>query len=141
MNEEETTDFAGVRSFYRRVGYGGGAHPDDRLLVVREKQSMVAAVRLCVEEGTLVLRGMYVAEALRGRGIGSRLLASVSSAIGSSECWCIPYTHLLGFYSKVGFASCEAEASPPFLAERWREYTRGGQSVAIMRRPARFVGQ
>ena len=131
----ETDDLAGVQSFYAGVGYGGGVHPGDRLLVSRVEQSIVAAARLCTEGGTLVLRGMYVAEGQRGQGIGSRLLESILVAIGSSECWCIPYTHLTGFYSRIGFQVCEGETIPPFLAERWERYTGNGQKVVIMKRP------
>lgn len=135
-----TSDLAGVESFYREVGYGGGAHPGDRLLVAQQGQTIVAAVRLCPENDALVLRGMYVAEDRRGQGIGSKLLEATSTAIGSSECWCIPYAHLVGFYSRAGFAACEAEASPQFLAERWKKYTGDGMSVVIMRRPVRLIG-
>ena len=131
----ETADPAAVQSFYASVGYGGGVHPDDRLLVSRVEQSIVAAVRLCTEGDILVLRGMYVAEGRRGQGIGSRLLESISDAIGSSECWCIPYAHLTGFYSRIGFQVCEKETIPPFLAERWERYSGSGQKVVVMKRP------
>ena len=130
----ETTDLAAVQSFYTSVGYGGGVQPSDRLLVSWVEQSIVAAARLCTEGGTLVLRGMYVAELRRGRGIGSRLLKSISDAIGSSECWCIPYAHLTGFYSRIGFQVCEGETIPPFLAERRERYTESGRKVVIMKR-------
>ena len=99
----ETADLARVQSFYLSVGYGGGIHPSDRLLVSSADKLIVAVVRLCTECGTLVLRGMYVAEDRRGLGIGSRLLESTSAIIGSSECWCIPYAHLTNFYSRIGF--------------------------------------
>ena len=130
----KTADLAGVQSFYASVGYGGGVHPSDRFLVSRVEQSIVAAARLCTEDGTLVLRGMYVAEGRRGQGMGSRLLVSISDSIGSAECWCIPYTHLKGFYSRIGFQVCEGETIPPFLAERWERYTGSGQKVVIMKR-------
>ena len=130
---EETTDQAGVLSFYNRVGYGGGLYPDDRLLVARENRSIVAAVRLCDEEGFLVLRGMYVAEERRGQGLGSRLLESASSAIGSSECWCVPYTSLRDFYSRIGFQ--KSESIPAFLMARCEQYTESGQLVTVMQRP------
>ena len=132
---EETTDQAGVRSFYDSVGYGGGVYPDDRLLVVRKNRSIIAAVRLCDEEGFLVLRGMYVAEERRGQGLGSRLLESASSAIGSSECWCVPYTSLTDFYSRIGFK--KSESIPAFLMARCERYTESGQLVTVMQRPER----
>ncbi len=131
----ETADLARVQSFYLSIGYGGGIHPSDRLLVSSADKSIVAAVRLCTECGTLVLRGMYVAEERRGLGIGSRLLESTSAVIGSSECWCIPYAHLTNFYSRIGFRVCEGKASPQFLAERWERYTARGKMVVVMKRP------
>lgn len=130
----ETADLARVQSFYLSVGYGGGIHPSDRLLVSSTNKLIVAAVRLCTECGTLVLRGMYVAEERRGLGIGSRLLESASGLIGKSECWCLPYAHLTSFYSRIGFHVCEGKTIPPFLAARWERYTTGGKKVVVMKR-------
>ena len=130
----ETDDLPGVQSFYARVGYAGGAQPSDRLLVASVDQSIVAAVRLCPEGGTLVLRGMYVANDHQGCGIGSRLLESISTMIGASECWCIPFTHLKGFYSRIGFDVCEGPEIPLFISERWERYKANGQKVVIMKR-------
>lgn len=130
----ETADRARVQSFYLTVGYGVEITPNDRVLVARTGQSIVAAVRLCAEGGTLVLRGMYVAEERRGLGIGTRLLESSSGVIGSSECWCVPYTHLTDFYSRIGFRVCEGEGIPPFLAERWDRYSASGRKVVVMKR-------
>ena len=134
----ETTDVPGVQAFYTTVGYGCGALPGDRLLVARADQSIIAAVRLCTENGTLVLRGMYVAEERQGQGIGSRLLEAMAKVIGAAECWCLPYSHLTGFYSRIGFCLYEGEEAPPFLTERWRRYVDSGQKVVIMKRPTRY---
>lgn len=132
----ETLDLTAADSFYEGVGYRGGSHPGDRLLVARDNQGIVAAVRLCIEEGALVLRGMYVAEGLRGQGLGSILLESASAAIGSDECWCVPYAHLKAFYSRIGFQE-EVEATPVFLLERRARYLSNGHEVTVMRRLTR----
>ena len=133
----ETADLVGVASFYASVGYGGGALPGDRILVARAEGDIIGAVRLCDEEGTLVLRGMYVAEERRGQGLGSLLLESMTVAIGPAECWCIPYIHLVSFYSKIGFHEPESESIPEFLAARRARYEASGQEVVVMWRPAR----
>lgn len=117
------------------MGYGCDVHPDDRLLVAKLDQSIIAAARLCTEDGTLVLRGMYVDEDHQGQGIGFTLLGSLSAMIGSSECWCIPFTHLTSFYSRIGFEVCEGEEIPQFLSERWERYRANGQKVVIMKKP------
>ncbi len=131
---EETDDHAAVRLFYDTVSYGGGTHPGDRLLVARGGDEVVAAARLCKEEESLVLRGMYVAQECRRQGLGSKLLEVASATIGSSECWCLPHTHLMGFYSQIGFK--ESEAIPEFLAKRHSRYTKSGRVVTAMRRPS-----
>ena len=129
----DTADLAAIQSFYSSVGYSAGLNADDRILVASQARSIVAAVRLCDEEGFLVLRGMYVAEERRGQGLGSRLLESASSAIGSSECWCVPYTSLRDFYSRIGFQ--KSESIPAFLMARCERYTESGQLVTVMQRP------
>ena len=129
-----------VRDFYATVGYGGGAQPDDHVLVARGPLGLVAAVRLCEEEGCLVLRGMSVAAAWRGRGVGSALLGAVDAGIGERECWCVPYEHLGPFYSRIGFVAVEEGESPDFLVARAEGYRRRGQAVMLTRRPERRVG-
>jgi N-acetylglutamate synthase-like GNAT family acetyltransferase len=125
-------DLAAVQSFYSSVDYGCGLRSGDRVLVAKQARSIVAAVRLSSEADTLVLRGMYVAEPLRGAGIGSKLLERTSSEIGSSACWCIPYVYLERFYSRIGFHVCENEEVPEFLAVRKKRYVSAGREVTIM---------
>lgn len=128
-------DLAAVRSFYGSVGYGGGLSGNDHVLLASRARSIVAAARLSREHGELVLRGMYVAEPLRGAGIGSRLLERISAEIGSSACWCIPYTRLEVFYARIGFRDCGSGAIPGFLSVRRIRYTSAGHEVMIMGRP------
>ncbi|MEN8007070.1 MAG: GNAT family N-acetyltransferase [Candidatus Krumholzibacteriota bacterium] len=131
-----TSDLAAVTSFYETVGYSGGVHPGDRLLVGLLDGRIVAAVRLCEEEGLLVLRGMYVAPDFRSRRLGTELLRFASLEIGPQECWCVPYEHLTGFYAEIGFRVCAGESVPEFLVERQARYAGNGHVVTIMRRRA-----
>lgn len=132
----KTTDLVSVNSFYEEVGYREGCRQSDHILVAKDEQKIVGAVRLCEEGGTLVLRGMYVAEERCGKGLGSRLLEAASAAIGEVECWCVPYVHLVDFYSRIGFCELEGETVPTFLAERLARYCSNKQAVTIMRRSA-----
>lgn len=129
-------DLAAVRVFYSSVGYGGGIGAEDQVLIARQGGSIVAAVKLSPEGDTLVLRGMYVAEPLRGRGIGSDLLERIAAKIGSSSCWCVPYVHLERFYARIGFRADEHGEAPGFLIVRRERYRSAGHDVTIMRRPA-----
>jgi len=127
-------DLAAVQSFYLRVGYSGGANPNDRIIIATQAGSIVAAAKLSSEVTTLVLRGMYVAESLRGTGVGTLLLGRISAEIGMLACWCIPYTHLEGFYSRIGFRICDNGEIPGFLVTRKKQYISAGHDVSIMKR-------
>jgi N-acetylglutamate synthase-like GNAT family acetyltransferase len=127
-------DLAAVAAFYRTVGYGLEIDPDDRILTTKIENKIVAAVRLCNEENLLVLRGMYVSANQRRRGIGTKLLDSISAAIGSGECWCVPYTHLRDFYARSGFSECDPRFAPDFLRVRSAAYRKAGHKVIIMKR-------
>jgi N-acetylglutamate synthase-like GNAT family acetyltransferase len=133
------SDLSAVKSFYSSVGYGGGVGDQDQVLICRQGRVVVAAVKLSPEGGTLVLRGMYVSAALRGQGIGARLLERISEKIGSSRCWCIPYTHLERFYSGIGFSTVESGEAPNFLKARLAGYVAAGHAVLIMSRPESWV--
>ena len=132
----KTDDLSGVAAFYEKVGYSCGVCSGDRIIVARNEQTIVAAIRLCEEEGVLVARGMYVAEKFRRKGLGALLLERASSEIAQAECWCVPYVHLTDFYSRAGFVMCDSVAAPDFLLARLKRYTASGQNVALMRRPA-----
>jgi len=134
-------DLAAVRLFYSSVGYTGGVESNDRILVLRQAGSLVAAVRVSPEHDTIVLRGMYVSEHLRGQGIGSKLLERVGGEIGNSACWCVPFTHLERFYSRIGFRAVVSGETPGFLSARKRRYIAAGREVMVMLRPAGWVSE
>ncbi len=133
-------DRGSVAAFYASVGYGCPLAHNDRVAVAEDKGQLLAAVRLCREEGALVLRGMSVARDRQGQGLGTRLLEFAGRHLGAEPCWCLPHDHLVDFYSRAGFQVCDPLKAPPFLADRLEAYTRKGLAVVIMRRPAGGAG-
>lgn len=110
---------AEVEAFYRaQLRRDVPLEVDQEVLVARDGDAMVAALRLCPEAGTLLLRTVVVAEGRRGRGIGRSLLLEASRAIGRRECWCFPWTSLEGFYGAIGFARVPDAAVPAALRHR-----------------------
>lgn len=123
-----------VRAFYAAAGYGGGAAPRDLTLAAHMDARLAGVVRLCPEEGTIVLRGMQVAQECRRHGIGQALLAHCAPHLDRGMAYCLPYDHLTGFYGRAGFAVIGPETLPPFLAQRLATYLSQGQRVLAMRR-------
>jgi GNAT superfamily N-acetyltransferase len=135
-------EYERVRAAYLAWGYDGGVSPTDVVYVAERDTELVGVVRRTREHDVIMLRGMLVAPAWRGRRIGSRLLRAFIADLPSEECYCLPYTRLVTFYGAVGFGVMREEVAPPFLRERLADYRRRGLKVVLMHRPrnARMYG-
>ena len=124
-----------VRQTYEAWGYGGGVQPEDVVYLAEAEGELAGIVRRTREHEVTMLRGMQVAAAWRGRGVGRRLLRALVADLAGEECFCVPYTHLTGFYGSEGFVEIGDEYAPPFLRPRIAGYRTRGLSVLVMRRP------
>ena len=129
-------DLAQVAELYLEWGYRSAAEPTDTLIVAEHDRRIVGVVRLTVEFGHRMLRGMRVQPAYQRTGLGTQMLQLAAKHIGICECFGIPYAHLLPFYAKIGFVEVAPADAPPFLVERAESYRAEGLSVTIIRRPA-----
>ena len=124
-----------VLSLYAALDYRRTIHPSDTVWIAECERDPVGIVRVAAEQGTLVLRGMRIAEKARRQRLGTRMLQAIAEWLDGHECYCVPYPHLVGFYGQIGFAVLEPSAVPPFLTERLADYTRNGEEVILMRKP------
>jgi len=121
---------------YTRNDYGGGIAEGDRPFVaVAPDGGIVGVVRLAHERGHTVLRGMFLDEAHRGRGLGTRMLQALVVPIGREPCWLVCGPHLRAFYGRIGFEPVPEAEAPPHLAERARTYVSRHGPIGVMRRP------
>lgn len=130
-------DTATIAAAYSRMGYAGGISPDDTAWLAEMAGEWIGVVRVAPEHGVLVLRGMRIVERWQRRGIGTRMLAEVGSWLGSRPCYCIPHSHLAGFYGQIGFVEIAPAAAPAFLSSRYAGYKHRALDVLIMLRGAR----
>jgi predicted N-acetyltransferase YhbS len=125
---------ARVADFYKLVGYGGAVSEADITLAADANGCMAGAVRLCDEDGVIVLRGMQVDPAFQRQGIGRSLLMHCMSYLEGRTAYCLPYAHLAAFYGAGGFEPVPPDTLPGFLAARLAGYLAAGQQVLAMRR-------
>jgi N-acetylglutamate synthase-like GNAT family acetyltransferase len=119
-------DISRALDFYAERRYGGGIRPEDAVLLAEREGELVGIVRLVTEEGVVVLRGMQVHARFQRQGIGERLLVTAAQELDGRECFCIPYAHLVGFYSGAGFHVIEPAKAPTFLRLRLERYQNRG---------------
>lgn len=132
--EASRQDRQDVAELYKEAGYGAAVQPGDTVIVAKAAGRVVGAVRLCAEEQVTVLRGMQVKEAFQRQGIGFMLLRACQPYLEQEVAFCLPYTHLVSFYSAADFQVVSGEKLPAFLAQRLASYLAGGQQVLAMRR-------
>ena len=77
---------------------------------------------------------MQVHPGFQRMGLGTRILERLEREIGAAPCYCLPYSHLLGFYAQAGFRLVEAPL-PGVLATRLAENRKRGLDVIAMYRP------
>lgn len=130
-----------LTSFYLENGYDSPIEDEEILLVVEAEDRILAALRLCRENGESVLRGMIVRELHRGLGLGTLLLEYAESVLAGENCYCVPYRELERFYSRIGFRRIDPAGAPEFLRERQRVYREElGLDVILMYRQGKGGG-
>jgi N-acetylglutamate synthase-like GNAT family acetyltransferase len=115
-------EFRQIKSFYQKSGYTQPISASDLFIIAKEEDKLRAALRLCREEGCLILRGIRVAPQFRRMGIGSALLGYARDVIGIETCYCIVHIYLQDFYAQIGFEQITSEAAPAFLVSRLAFY-------------------
>lgn len=126
-----------VRRCYDRNGYRGPIEDAHVVLVAVVAGDVVAAVRLVAEHGHLTLRGFFMNENLRRKGLGTRMLEALVPHMGERECWLVCFADLPPFYARAGFEPVADEDAPAYLGERASAYRREYGPQVILHRPGR----
>src|SRR6516225_6404025 len=117
--------------FYQRFSYTGQVSNDAVIFVAELDGEIVGLLRLELEFGVTVLRGMRILQEYQRQGIGTKLLRVVADHLGTEPCFCVPYSHLTGFYGQIGFAELPVNRAPGHLLERVTEYRARGLDVLL----------
>ncbi len=125
-----------IDEFYKKNGSKGTARKDDLFFVAYSENKIVGCVRFCVEEGTSMLRTMYVDSSYRKQGVGRILLEAFAKYLEKSDVrnvFCLPYTHLENFYGFINFMVVPTKEVPQFLIDRSTTYAKNGTNTLYMR--------
>lgn len=124
IRQTNNDELEAVKEFYLSQGYKGGESMDgsEFTIVAEDGDRIIGAVRLVIEEGVLVLRGMFIDKPYQRKGIGKQMLDLMDIEIGDRECYSICKEYLEKFLNEIGFSLTKPEKAPKHLAERFKEY-------------------
>jgi N-acetylglutamate synthase-like GNAT family acetyltransferase len=121
-----------VKRFFRDHGFRAQAPRDEHIVIALHHSKLVAALRLSPVDEYWLLRSMCVAEADRGKGIGSALLAHCRPWLLQHKVFCFAYPHLQAFYQRGGFRPLQATTAPLPIAAKFEQYTERGKALLLM---------
>ncbi len=126
-----------VDPFYEQEGKSHRAQSTDLFFIAFIENKIVGVCRLCIEDGTPLLRSMIIHAPLRSQKIGAKILESFAEYLDQNNLgptYCIPYTHLDKFYGLIDFKVIKEEDSPKFLQERIQKYRKNTSDAFMMMR-------
>jgi len=121
-----------LKRFYKQSNYSPKVDRSDEMLVGTIDNEIVAGVRLQPKPDGIFLRAMVVAPALRGQGIGHRLLDFCVAHLASRYCYCYALTHLRAFYERQGFVASDVELAKPSISEAYHRLKAAGRDVVFL---------
>ncbi|MEM7247215.1 MAG: GNAT family N-acetyltransferase [Acidobacteriota bacterium] len=99
---------------------------------------------LRIGPGRVELGGMFVDPRHRGRGLARSIVTFLLESVVDPTIYCIPFSHLVGFYESFGFRPLEKdEAVPELVAKKVSECEQAfpeGVALLVLERPGTSTG-
>jgi len=105
-----------INQFYTACGYRGAATEQDQVVAALKGKHLVGCMRLSKEKN----RGAMLNKALE--------------LVNGETCYCVPYVHLVNFFTRYGFKEIDPHSAPDFLIQRLNVYREMSQKMVLMRR-------
>lgn len=118
----ESIKFPIANQFYKRVYKKGIAGRNEAVFILKENE-IICAAKLKTLEKQKLLTGVACDPKYRGQGFSSQLIKKILS-LQNQPIYCFPYTHLQGFYSRLGFSLIDPQTTPEIISQRFTLYTK-----------------
>ena len=126
-----------AEELYSQWGYDWEFNKKEKVLCSFFKGKAIGVVRICKEEQYHVLRGMFIREQYRRKGVGELMLLQAEPILNQSISYCIPNLYLIPFYSLISFNRIMPENAPDFLQKRLEVYLLKYPDLIIMKRKSK----
>lgn len=125
--------FPMAKKFYKQFGQATKTNRQDQIYAAFGNNTMLACARIAPYGEARLLRGVFVAPAHRGQGLGRALVNHALENCSLSEIWTFPYTHLNGMYETLRFDHLAIENAPLTIQKAFKIYSDQGKQISLMR--------
>ncbi|MCW8996810.1 MAG: GNAT family N-acetyltransferase [Psychromonas sp.] len=129
----ERVKFPLVNQFYKRVYKKGQARKAEAVFILKNTE-IICAAKLKGVDGQLLLSGVACEPKQRGQGYASLLIKKVL-LLQKQPVYCFPYTHLLHFYTQLGFIEIDLESVPDIISKKFNAYSKNRKLLLMVYPP------
>lgn len=123
-----------INNFYKQQGYHSGWGATERAFFTLQNDEITGVVKVEKINEVSILRGMYLADAIQRQGQGTKFIQHIEAVLNETVSYCMPFKHLKGFYSQIGFKQIPVKQLPWFLQTRFSAYEKAGYVIIAMQR-------
>jgi len=110
-----------VNQFYKRVYKKGIAGKNEAVFILKNELQIICSAKLKSIETDVVLTGVACDPAFQSQGYASLLIKKLLTK-RDQPVYCFPYSHLKGFYIRLGFVLISLEEAPEAIQHRFERY-------------------
>ena len=133
ISQAEVPQLPLVKRFLKENGFRAQVAKTDVAYIVKHKQTIIGALRLCQYDSNWLLRSMCIKDSYRNMGIGRHLLSFIQPDLASKQCYCFAYSHLEKFYQQAGFCPVKPEQSSLVIRRKFDNYISRGKKILLMK--------
>jgi len=139
ITKAKQSDLKAINEFYEKCGLLGEANKNEYILIAKNQNAIIGAIRLSNENNIYILKGLQIAENYQNQGIGVRLLNSIKEKIVNKDCFSLIFAEHQKFYNDIGFYKINKSESPAFLIERYELLKNKYKSLIIVKQQKHSV--
>ncbi|WP_353666862.1 GNAT family N-acetyltransferase [Marinomonas sp. THO17] len=121
-----------VKKFYQAYYPSGRPNKADPIWAIKQKDIILAAVRLKQFNDCQLLTAMVTHPNYRNQGLGHHLINNLQAILNQKACYCFALNHLTDFYISNHFQPILPEQLPYELEKRFRSYQSQGRKIISM---------
>lgn len=121
VNQAEKTDIEWINKQYSEIDFVKSNYNNEFIVIAKVENENAGLGRLVkIDDHNTEMGGIYVLPLFRSLGVAEKIVSQLceKNPFETSTIWCLPFDHLLNFYSKFGFTKYENGNIPDEIVKK-----------------------